>query len=969
MKKIFILALNSDLMKNSILVFIFIILVSFCALGNGLSIGTPIIKNYSKKAYNAGSQNWEIVQGLNGKMYFANNNGLLEFDGVHWNLYPISNFSVVRSINQTPDGKIYAGGFGEFGYFQLNDSGILEYTSMVNILKEEYRVFGEIWKIHQHADGLIFQSYEQLIIVKDTNVNVIKAPSQFHFSFLVDNNLYINDREQGLMRYAFGQVFPVKGMEELRGVEIWEIISYNGKLLIATASNGIFVFDGNELSQWENPALDFLMRNQVYSLFKTNSGDLVFGTIQKGIVIYKADGSYLNLSLSDGLQNNTVLAIGEDFIGNLWLGTDYGIDYVDNSSPILKISQNMGISAGYTAFINSDHIYLGTNQGVFFKEKEELDFVEDNLHFELLEETKGQVWFLNEIGGELICGHTNGTFSISGTNATQISDVPGGWYFLQVPGNENKMIGGCYNGLLLFEKHQGKWKFKKQFKNFELSSRSLVFDKNGILWMAHGYEGAFQIFFDEDFENILNYNFYPLGENNLVHGLYNVVNYKDKVLFETNDGLYEFNKDNSLFEKEQFLNKWTRDDAVKYMAIDDDENIWYFNVNDIQVLRLQEDGTYTRVDKPFKTLSNQYIHSFEFVYPYDKDHVFIALEDGFALYSPEQPKNYDYQFNCYINFMTTLPNDTTFYCSGGDRVIDVAHANNNLVVEYSANDFQNNENIEFSTYLLGYDEDWSDWSNNYRREFTNLYEGNYDFKVKARNRYGIQTEVKELSFIVRPPLYRSFLAYILYAIMLVFLLIFIVLFIRRRFEVARQKSIKEEKEKSRQREERLQREALHAEKEVIRMRNDQLRKTMKQKNKELANATYQMVHKNETLINLKDKLKSMVGSMASEENKQLTRKLIKMINKDIDSEKQWEIFETHFENVHEEFLKRLKETYSDLTPREMKLCAYLRMNISSKEISVLMNISTRGVEIARYRLRKKLRLQRDTNLVDFIISF
>jgi ligand-binding sensor domain-containing protein/DNA-binding CsgD family transcriptional regulator/cell division protein FtsB len=941
---------------------------SLAIFASEINIGTPIIKNFSKRAYQGGSQNWDMIQGANGKVYFANNNGLLEFDGKHWALYPLPNNSVVRSVYQTADGKIYVGGFHEFGYFSLNKNGVLHFTSLYNLLEDEDKNFDEIWKIHEHADGLVFQSYEQLIFFKDGQVHIIKAPNSFQFSYLVDNNLYINDRKLGLMRYAMGQIFPVQGMEALAGIEIWEIISYEGKMLIATASKGIFIFDGNHLKQWDNPAVDYLMRNQVYSLLKTTSGDLVFGTIQDGLLICKKDGSFINLNLSDGLQNNTILTIGEDYLGNLWLGTDYGIDYVENSSPLLKISQNYGLSAGYAAYINDKNVYFGTNQGVFFQEREENGFVKENAGLMLLEKTKGQVWFLNEVAGELICGHTNGTFSINNETISQISDIPGGWYYLQVPGFDDKMIGGCYTGLMLFDKKNGSWKFSKKYPNFEMSSRSLAFESDGSLWMTHGYIGAYHIFFTPDYDSITHYDFYPLNEKNLDHGLYGVVNFDNSILFLTNDGFYEYDKDKNTFEKEKFLNERTNNDAVNAFKIDTKGNIWYFNQTDIQVLRLQEDGNYTKVKMPFKSISGQFVNSFEFVYPYNESHVFIALEDGFALYLPQKPKNYNYSFQCYLDYMMTKPMDSLYYFANTSP-INITHQNNNIEFGFSANDFQNSETIEFSSFLVGYDENWITWNTNNRREFTNLYEGDYVFKLKARNMYGTETEIKEFEFKISPPLYRSLLAYILYAIVVFFLIAFTILFIRRRFELAREKSIKEEQEKSRQREERLQREALEAEKEVIRMRNDQLRKSMKQKNKELANATYQMVHKNETLINLKEKLRSMIGTMTNEENKQLTRKLIKIINKDIDSEKQWEIFETHFENVHEEFLKRLKSAYPDLTPREMKLCAYLRMNISSKEISVLMNISTRGVEIARYRLRKKLQLNRDTNLVDFIISF
>ena len=130
----------------------------------------------------------------------------------------------------------------------------------------------------------------------------------------------------------------------------------------------------------------------------------------------------------------------------------------------------------------------------------------------------------------------------------------------------------------------------------------------------------------------------------------------------------------------------------------------------------------------------------------------------------------------------------------------------------------------------------------------------------------------------------------------------------------------------------------------------------------------QMLQKNEMLITLRDELKELANMVDSETHKHDVIRLVRGINKEIDNEKQWHVFETHFESVHEEFLKRIKSEYPSLTPRELKLCAYLRMNISSKEISVLMNISTRGVEISRYRLRKKLKISREIISYIFIPS-
>ncbi|RYY00234.1 MAG: hypothetical protein EOO53_22325 [Gammaproteobacteria bacterium] len=93
-----------------------------------------------------------------------------------------------------------------------------------------------------------------------------------------------------------------------------------------------------------------------------------------------------------------------------------------------------------------------------------------------------------------------------------------------------------------------------------------------------------------------------------------------------------------------------------------------------------------------------------------------------------------------------------------------------------------------------------------------------------------------------------------------------------------------------------------------------------------------------------------------------------MMGEDDKIDENWEHFAHHFDKVHTDFLVVLKSRYPNLTPGELKLCAYLRMNLSNKEIAQLVNISTRGVEIARYRLRKKLGLSKETNLFDFLIK-
>lgn len=937
------------------------------------TIGTPFIRNYNRNDYNGGNQTWAIQHAYNGMMYFANNDGLLEFDGKQWASYALPNNSIVRAIKNGPDSLLYTGGFNEIGYFVLGKMGGAEFHSLLDLIPEDKRDFGEIWKIYIHPDGIIFQTFTQFMIYKNNKFDIIMAPSMFHFSFVVNNEYYVNDRKQGLMRYALGNLHPLIGTEKLIGKEIWGMTDYENKLLISTASNGYFIYDGNTLTEGNNLLNDFLKRNQIYCNLKLKSNELVFGIIQKGVLFTNANGKPVqNLTMDDGLQNNTILCMEIDKNGNLWLGTDHGIDYVEISSPITSLSNNYGLSTGYTAIVKNDNLYLGTNQGLFVKKLSEFNsFNEDSKKFEMINSTMGQVWNLSNIDGTLFCGHNNGTFIIEDNKARQISDVGGGWNYLQIPSNKNKVISGTYTRLSLYKKEQGEWKFKKLYDGFPESARSMQFDKDGSLWIVHGYKGIYHLLFDQNYDSILKFDFYNSDNSRLTSQVLDVVKINGVLSFTTRDGIFTYSKGKNNFDKNNKLEELFNEQNIEKIFEDNYGDYWYFLNKTVGVLRKREDGKYNNINLPFAQLEGNFVNSFEFVYSYDKNNIFIATENGFVHYDPQKSNKTPSQpFLAYLrnvdikNHNKTL-NDT--YINLENIVLE--HNQNDISFTYSANDFINPDKVLFSTILVGYEKEWSDWQHKNSREYTNLFEGDYTFKIKAKNTKSQESNVVAVSFKVNPPFYRSKVAYFIYFLIFIGILFLTVFIIRRRFEKAKNKSKLHQEEIFRKKEEKLQRDALQKEKEIIKMRNDKLRQEMKLKDKELANSTMQMLQKNEILITLKEELKKLALISKDETSIHEVKHLMRKINKEIDSDNQWKVFETHFESVHEEFLKRIKHQYPNLTPRELKLCAYLRMNISSKEISVLMNISTRGVEITRYRLRKKLNLDRKTNLTDFILSF
>jgi len=958
---------------KTILPFVFILLVSIPLSAQVKSIGSPVIHNYSRSDYQAGSQTWAIEQGDNGMMYFANNNGLLEFDGFHWAVYPLQNNSVVRSIKNGQDGLLYAGGFNEIGYYELGEMGGATYHSLTDLIPEDKRDFDDVWRIFIHPDGVIFQTYYQLMIFNDGDFRIIEAPSFFHFSFMVKNEYYINDIEHGLMRYAMDTIYQLVGVEPLIGKEIWGVMSLDKKLMLATASEGVYVYDGNSLSEWETECSDFLKQNQIYNSLRLDDDILVFGTIQNGLIICDNQGFPLqHISREDGLQNNTILCVEKDKLGNLWLGTDHGIDYIEISSPLSKLSYNYALGTGYAAIAHQGNIYFGTNQGLFTKSM--LEMQEGGIgskELSLVTNTLGQVWTLQNINGELFCGHNNGTFLVKGNRAEQISEGTGGWTYKEVPGDPAKIIGGTYSGLILFIKENAKWKYSKRFEGFSESTREMAFDRDGSLWVAHGYKGLYHLKFDDNYEEIIDVKFYNSQNSFLSSQNVGLSELDIGIVFTSPDGVFIYNKDLDKFEPESKLDLLLKEYDIKSIKNDLEGNYWYFADDGTGVLRIREDGNYSNIRIPFKKLEGEFVKGFEFVYPLDGKNVFLGIENGFVHYDPSFNKKYSYQFDTYLRSMRVKHQDSLilYYADRSAQTISLKFRDNNAVFSYSANDFENPDELVYSTMLEGYEDKWTGWQKYHAREFTNLKEANYTFKVKSKNLYGTESNIKSIQFNIIPPWQRSLIAYVLYAIVFLLLIGLIIYLIKKRFERLKLKDQKHQQDIFRKKEMEMQREFVEAEKQIIQIRNQNLKEEMVLKNKELANATMQMLHKNEILINLKAELKKLEDISDNSDRKYKLNWLLRKIDKEIDNEKQWEIFETHFESVHEEFLLRIKSTYPELTPRELKLCAYLRMNISSKEIAALMNISTRGVEISRYRLRKKLGLTRDNNLTDFILSF
>jgi ligand-binding sensor domain-containing protein/DNA-binding CsgD family transcriptional regulator len=955
--------------KTAILLTLFFTLMGssiYPALAQRSLAGIPRIVSYNKSMYKGGTQSWMFTQSANGFMYVANNDGLLEFDGKEWSIY--KDLHVLNRATLYSNGRIYVGGFYDFGYYSPNSRGVLTYKSITPKLRRKF-CFSDIWKIHELNNEIYFQSNEAIFKYTGSRITIIKAPSRFDFSFIANGKLFVNDAAKGILLLEKGKLTPIDPnrkviTRQLSGISMLDSRRY----LISTIDKGLFVYDGHSISEWDTPISKILKTYQINSECRVN-GYHAIGTILNGLYIIDSEGKIvLHINKNRGLSNNTVLSIGKDAENNIWLGLNNGIAKVEFNSSLSYIGNSFNIESVYTSSLLDGTLFVGTNSGLYrISWSKFLDPMKSESDFKLVPGSEGQVWNLTQVGGTLFCGHNNGVYVVSNSRVEEVKGVRGAWLFIPINKEKTKVLVGHYAGIAVIEKVGAQWKFVNNISGFNESSRFVEVDDNGYIWVSHGYKGIYKLKPNKELTKFTAIEFYgtrnglPSDKDN------NIWRLNGKIIASTQKGIYEYNPSLNRFTANSYYNKLIPEPSmISYMKQDERGNIWYYKNNQLSVLRLQEDEKYTKISSPFYPLTNHNNITFEHIASLPNNTTLIGTEDGIALYDPITSKGSSTHFKVMIKNIS-VKGETFSYCFTPNLSVRIRHSNTPITIKASV-PYKNNDAVQYSFKLEGFDDEWSQWSDNNHKEYMNLSEGEYKIKVRAKSINGEIREAETKSLIILPPWHRTIYAYIIYFI----LLLAVAVRIKKRYYLNIEKSRMhgEEKQKLRfkDREEQLIKDALQSENEMIRIKNENLQEVMKRKERELALSTMHIIQKNEMINKMKSELSKLQSNTTDKTVKEKASNIIKKISKDIDNKSDWKIFEMHLEQIHEDFMKRLKMKYPDITSRELRLCVYLKMNMSSKEIATLMNISPRGVEISRYRVRKKLGLERAEGLSEILME-
>ncbi|WP_281637795.1 helix-turn-helix and ligand-binding sensor domain-containing protein [Flavobacterium marginilacus] len=889
----------------------------------------PFVENYSKSNYQGDNQIWSAVQGNDNAMYFANNNYLLRYDGVKWEKYKLPNKTIIRSI-MVEGNKIYSGSYQEFGYWYRKDAK-MHYVSISKGKKvfDEKNNNDEIWKIFKFNGKIYFQSFNGLFIYDGKVIKEKKIPFLISYCFVVGNELLIASVEKGIYRLINGEIKKVNGLSLLENNVIHSIQKYQAKTYFFTKKHGVYVFENNVLSPWKNDLNEILKSANINAAQFIKKNKLIIGTANNGVYILDlTDGTYKNINRNNVLMNNSILSIGQDKENDLWLGLDNGIAHIEVNSPISIFYDNSGILGSVYSVASTPEGYLmASNHGVFKYE---------NKHLSLIPGTQGQAWVISKINDQYLIGHNEGTFIYKNGLFSRLSDINGGWN-LAKSGINNSYLQATYSGVVVYN-DANNLKEKQAVKGLLKPIKYLAQNRKNEIWAADINRGLYRILYNDAYETKPD-NVTQRSKISNDFGV-KIFEFRNEILFLINNSWYTFNSITNQLEANQLFN-----DNFKNVS-----NIVSIDENHFMVL--QDGLLYHIYAKGSKFVRNSI---------QEKYYKGKIINDNLKIF---KDKN-NYLLNLDDGFISLDLKDNT----NENADVKIEAFNNGILVENNSKIRHNSElRIDVISGVYGASKPDLFYRLNGTKEYVPIKEGlillnnlnSGSHEVTVYNNDGLHyNKAADFQFSVANAWYYSFWMICVYLIVAGLILYLYYKWNKMKYI----QKLKLQKEELKHQREILEME-LKAENELNRQEYEKhiLELELQSKSSEVAGKSLSIAKQSEMIENIQNILDS-----ESDFNK-LKSEIKKAIKINAVNKHEWETFETNLNQINNEFIINLSKKYPNLTSKDIKLCVYLKMNLSSKEIAPMMNISFRGVELHRYRLRKKLELNQDEVLSKFLLS-
>jgi hypothetical protein len=870
--------------------------------------GVPLLKNYTPPQYNEQGKIWDITSADNGIVYMAADKGLLEYDGKTWESYKGST-GFTRSILVLNDSVIYTGSDLDFGVWKKNKYQAFEYTSLYPFVKDLNETYEEFWAVHHVDDNILFISFQNIYVYKNEQLTRIPAPNRFSGSFFINNTLYIADNEDGLYSITgltLNQLFLFPANLDFQVAGLY--LSKN-RLVIVTRNYGLFSYESGILAELKNQLSEKLKTVKVFSFEQIDENHFAYGTVLGGLFIADSEGRIIHhINKQKGLPNNTILSLHHSENGKLWIGMDYGIASLNHKDDVTYFIDYRGdYGTGSSAIVKDSVFFLGTNQGLYRSGWSELNNDSEFYKFTVIPGTEGQVWTLANIENTLLMGHDRGLFSIEGAKVRKLSDQPGVWTIIPYKGY---LLTGNYNGITIYKKGDTGWEFLKRMELILGACRQLIHEQDDVLWVNIPNYGIIRA--------VLDNNLYPVER--LIFPEHDFQGSNPSLILDTT-GL------KVVTERFEYLY-----DTVNRIFIKETEKIIQPRVEGV--------------------LSGVYFYS-----PLNSDYGFYPVYNGFALkYLSMDDEDHPRRGNLILRNIEAFNNNEKVNYFPGARIPYRLH---NLRIEFIV---PNQDDVMYQ-YRLNESDDWSLLDSENSFTFLSLKEGEYTLSVRAGIN-GIITDTTQFSVLISPPWYRSWYAYIFYFLLALLIAYIIILWRNSALKKQHEEFLVKEKEALRRQSEQYEQEIIRMEQEKLQSEYNQLKQELRSKTIDLANKAKENEDKNRLLLTMKEKCDTAQKDQS--ESSGFWHEMQKMIDSYLNAEDK--TFEIQMDELHQDLFIKLKEQFPGLSSNDLRLCAYLKIGLNSKEIADLMNIQPSSAYISRSRLRKKLNLKANEDLHDFLFN-
>lgn len=746
--------------------------------------GRPFIRHYNADEYKASAQNWDVTCRPDGVMFFGNNDGVLSYDGARWREINVTNGAY--SLACSPQGEVFVGSAGDAGVLVPEKTGKLKFKSLISHLPDSLRKFDVVWETCANAERTVFNTNDFLIVYEKNNIRIIPGP--------------ISSLKQVGKRQIFQA--PGKGIFELTAdgkklltadsIFIKNTLSFAGETkdenwLFGTYRFGIFELNQvDSLVPYPTNCDAYLQQHAFYMGLQMHTGQIACATYSNGLVLLdEKQNAVWKLHSKNGLPVQEINGLGEDKRGGLWLATENGITHLEVSSPWLHYSAEEGLMGSVkTALRFRESFYVGTSQGVFVQNS--------NGSFEGFENMPPSCWdidfFPQESDTTILLAASDGVYEVSENKTLRhiYSGEDGIQLFID-PTRDWQLLA-TRNGLVAFRKKEKKWEFTSMLPGIKHQVWNVLptqTKNKHSLWASALYDGVYRLNYtpQDSLPFTVSAHYDTLKGFKSVSDI-RIYKFEDNLLFSSTAGNYQYEARSDSFvpfSHEKEINNLPK--AVLYPITQRDGYSWYYGLIGVELKRIEAlhktPSGFQRDTTDFMRLPKQDV---DMLFS-EENKLWVGGTEGLFAYEASDNKRYLAPFHAQIREFWISEDSLAHWgesWGASTPYFKLPYGHNTLRIGYSATSFEGEVPLLYSYRLSNFHNEWSSWTSDTKKEFTNLSEGDYTFEVRAKNLYGQYSEVAQFQFKITPPWYRTVLAYVLYAFFaILFFIVAIRLYTRR----------------------------------------------------------------------------------------------------------------------------------------------------------------------------------------------